>query len=86
MTEKPLGFNIGDLGRVLEDAVTPTRRRRTSTGRSTRSNDMDAALRRAVRAELADTSRAIRDLADEVARLRKSNDDLVAELARLARG
>ncbi len=45
MSEKPLGFDIGDLGKVLEDAVTPTRRRRTSTSRAGRTGDMDAALR-----------------------------------------
>ena len=88
MTDKPLGFNLDDLGKVLEDAVTPTKRRRTTTSRarSTSTNDMDAALRRAVRVELEDTNRAIRDLTDEVARLRKANDDLLARLARLAKG
>lgn len=88
MTDKPLGFNLNDLGKVLEDAVTPTKRRRTSTSRSrsSSSNDMDAALRRAVRVELEDTNRAIRDLTDEVTRLRKSNEDLLAKLARLAKG
>ncbi|MFN8628987.1 MAG: hypothetical protein U0838_01295 [Chloroflexota bacterium] len=88
MTDKPLGFNLTDLGKVLEDAVTPTKRRRTSStrGRSTSTSDMDAALRRAVRVELEDTNRAIKDLTAEVTRLRKSNEDLLAKLARLARG
>jgi phage-related tail protein len=87
MTDKPLGFNLNDLGKVLEGAVTPAKRRRTTTSRSSSSsNDMDAALRRAVRVELEDTNRAIKDLTDEVTRLRKSNEDLLAKLARLARG
>jgi hypothetical protein len=87
MTDKPMGFNLNDLGKVLEDAVTPTKRRSTSSrSRSTSSNDMDAALRRAVRVELEDTNRAIKDLTDEVARLRKSNEDLLTKLARLAKG
>ena len=47
---------------------------------------MDAALRRAVSVELEDTNRAIRELTDEVTRLRKSNENLVAKLARLAKG
>jgi hypothetical protein len=87
MTDKPMGFSINDLGKVLEDAVKPTRRRSTaSRSRSASSNDMDAALRRAVRVELEDTNRALRDLTDEVARLRTSNEALLAKLARLAKG
>ncbi len=87
MTDKPLGFNLNDLGKVLEGAVTPKTRRRTTTSRSsTSSSSMDAALRRAVRVELEDTNRAIKDLTAEVERLRTSNEDLLAKLAKLARG
>jgi hypothetical protein len=47
---------------------------------------MDAALRRAVRAELAGVERALKDLAVEVGKLRRSNDDLAARVARLSKG
>jgi hypothetical protein len=84
--DQPLGLNL-DIGKILRDATKPTRRRttrsRTTTSRS--SNDMDAAMRRAVRAELADVERALRQLADEVVRLRKSNEALADKVARLTR-
>jgi len=83
---KPLGFSI-DIGEILKD-VTGTRRRPTtrrprSTATRSSSTDMDAAVRRAVRAELVDVERALRLLADEVVRLRKANEALVAQVARL---
>ena len=81
---KPLGFSI-DIGEILKD-VTGTRRRttrRTSTRSS--STDMDAAVRRAVRAELADVGKALRQLADEVVRLRRANEVLADKIDRLTR-
>ncbi len=86
MGDEPLGFTLNDLGKVLEDAVTPTRRRRPAARSRASGGDMDAALRRAVRVELEETNRAIRDLRDEVAGLRRSNEALLAKLARLSRG
>jgi hypothetical protein len=84
--DQPLGLNL-DIGKILREATKPTRRRttrsRTTTSRS--SNDMDAAMRRAVRAELGDVERALRDLAEEVVRLRRANEDLAAKVARLTR-
>jgi ubiquinone biosynthesis protein UbiJ len=81
---KPLGFSI-DIGEILKD-VTGTRRRSTTRrSRSTTSNDMDAAVRRAVRAELADVGKALRQLADEVVRLRRANEALAAKIDRLTR-
>ena len=80
---KPVGFNI-DIGEILRDATKP-RRRRTST-RSTTSNDMDAALRRAVRVELAGVERALKDLAVEVGQLRGANDALTAKVSKLTKG
>jgi hypothetical protein len=85
--DEPLGFNL-DIGKILRDATTTPRKRstrRTTTSRST-SNDMDAALRRAVRVELEDVKDAIRDLAEEIVKLRRSNDELTAKVARLAKG
>jgi len=46
---------------------------------------MDAALRRAVRAELVDVERALKQLAEEVVRLRKANEALVTKIAKLTR-
>ena len=84
--DQPLGFNI-DLGDILEGVNKatrkPTRRRTTTTCRS--GTDMDAAVRRAVRAELVDVERALKQLAEEVVRLRKANEALAAKVARLAK-
>jgi hypothetical protein len=83
---KPLGFSI-DIGEILKEVTKPRRRSttrsRASTSRS--STDMDAAVRRAVRAELADVGRALRQLADEIVRLRKANEDLADKVSKLAR-
>jgi hypothetical protein len=84
---KPLGFSI-DIGEILKE-VTKPRRRTTTRSRSTTSRasstDMDAAVRRAVRAELADVGRALRQLADEIVRLRKANEDLADKVGKLPR-
>jgi hypothetical protein len=83
--DQPLGFSI-DIGEILKD-VTGTRRRTTRRrSTSSTSNDMDAALRRAVRVELADVERALKLLADEVVRLRRANEKLAAQVAKLAKG
>ena len=78
------GFSI-DIGEILKD-VTGTRRRTTRRRSSSSSrDDMDAALRRAVRVELADLERAVKLLADEVVRLRKANEALADRIDRLTR-
>jgi hypothetical protein len=86
--DEPLGFNI-DIGKILRDATTTKRktaRRRSSTTSGTSgSSDMDAAVRRAVRAELADVKRGLKALAEEVVRLRKANEDLADKVARSIR-
>ena len=83
--EQPLGLSI-DIGKILKDVTEPKRRTTRSRSTSSRSsNDMDAAMRRAVRAELGDVERALRDLADEVVRLRKAQEALAAKVAKLAR-
>jgi hypothetical protein len=76
---KPLGFSI-DIDEILKD-VAGSRRR--TTRRST--TDMDAALRRAVRAELVGVERALKSLATEVVRLRRANEDLADKVANLTR-
>lgn len=84
--DEPLGLSI-DIGKILKDVTAPPRRRTTrrrTTSSST--NDMDAAMRRAVRAELGDVERALRDIAEEVVRLRKANEALAEKVGRLARG
>ena len=78
---KPAGFSI-DIGDILREATKPRRRRRST---SSSSNDMDAALRRAVRVELADVERALKQLAEEVVRLLRANEDLADKIARLAK-
>jgi predicted nucleic acid-binding Zn-ribbon protein len=82
-SDEPQGFSL-DIEKILKD-VTGTRRR-TTRPRSTSSNDMDAAVRRAVRAELVEVERALKTLAEEVVRLRKSNEALAAKIAKLGRG
>jgi hypothetical protein len=92
-SNEPLGFSL-DIGKILRDATTPPKRPRKSTGsrgtttrRTTSgSSDMDAAMRRAVRAELDDVKRGLKDLAEEIVRLRRANEDLADKVARLARG
>ena len=82
--DEPRGFSI-DIGEILKD-VTGTRRRTTrSRSRSSSSNDMDAALRRAVRVELADVERSLKLLADEIVRLRRANEALANQVAKLAK-
>jgi phage-related tail protein len=82
---KPLGFSI-DIGEILKD-VAGTRRRTTTRRTTSRasSTDMDAAVRRAVRAELQDVGKALRQLADEIVRLRRANEDLADKVAKLTR-
>jgi hypothetical protein len=76
---KPVGFNL-DFDQVLRD-LTKTRRRRTRPA----TNDMDAAVRRAVRTEMDDVERTLKALVAEIARLRKANEDLLDKLDRLSR-
>jgi hypothetical protein len=82
-SDEPLGFSI-DIGKILKD-VAGTKRRTTRRSSSSSSNDMDAALRRAVRVELTGVERALKLLADEVVRLRKANEALAAQVAKLAK-
>lgn len=86
---RPLGFNL-DIGEILRGAEAATKRksttrRRTSSSATSGSGDMDAAVRRAVRAELKGVERALRELAEEVVRLRRANEDLADKVARLTR-
>ena len=82
--ENAHGFSI-DIGEILKD-VTGTKRRTTRRRSTTSSsNDMDAALRRAVRVELADVERSLKLLADEIVRLRKANEALADQVAKLRR-
>lgn len=74
------GFNI-DIGDILREATKPKRRR----PRAAATNDMDAAIRRAMRVELADVERALKELATEVVRLRRANEDLVDKITRFTR-
>ena len=82
------GFRI-DIGKILRDATASkprtTRRRSTTTSRSTSSGDMDDAVRRAVRAEIADVKRGLTALAQEVVRLRRANEDLAAKIDRFTK-
>jgi predicted nucleic acid-binding Zn-ribbon protein len=87
MTDNPI--DLDDIGKILGEVLKPSRRRTSSTRRksTTRarssSSTMDAAMRRAVRVELEDTNRAIRELTEEVARLRRANETLADKVARL---
>ena len=86
--DQPLGFDL-DIGKILRDVTTPTKRRTTTRRRTTStrsSSDMDDAVRRAVRAELADVKRGLKALAEEIVRLRRANEQLADEVARLRRG
>jgi len=85
--DQPLGLSI-DIGKILKDVTAPPKRRSTrSRSTSSRSsNDMDAAMRRAVRAELGDVERALRDLAEEVVRLRRAQEALADRVAKLGKG
>ena len=77
--DEPVGFNI-DIDKILRDTgLTKTRRRRPST------TTADAAIRRAVRAELAGVERALKTLAEEVVRLRRANEDLAERIVRLTK-
>ena len=83
--DQPLGLSI-DIGKILKDVTEPKRRTTRSRSTSTRSsNDMDAAMRRAVRAELGEVERALRDIAEEVVRLRKAQEALADKVAKLGR-
>jgi len=83
---QPLGFSI-DIGEILKEVTKPKRRatRRSSASRSAGAGDMDAAIRRAIRVELADVERALKQLAEEVVRLRRANQDLAEKVARALR-
>ena len=79
MPDEPVGFDI-DIGKILRDTgLTGTKRRRPS------STTADAAIRRAVRAELGGIERAVKTLATEVARLRRANEDLADKITRQAK-
>jgi len=78
---KPLGFSL-DIDEILKDVAGARRR---TTRRRTSTTDMDAALRRAVRAELVDVERALKSLATEVVRLRRANEDLADKVGKLTR-
>ena len=83
--DQPLGLSI-DIGKILKDVTEPKRRTTRSRSTTTRSsNDMDAAMRRAVRAELGEVERALRDIAEEVVRLRKAQEALADKVAKLGR-
>ena len=82
-SDEPRGFSL-DIDKILKD-VTGTRRRTTRSRSGTSSNDMDAALRRAVRVELGDVERSLKLLADEIVRLRKANEALAAAVAKLTK-
>ena len=76
MPDEPVGFDL-DIGKILRDTgLTGTRRRRASTSTA------DAAIRRAVRAELDGVERALKTLATEVVRLRKAQEDVADRLSR----
>ena len=82
-SDQPLGFNI-DIGEILRGATAPKRRtpRKSTTGVS---GAMDTVVRQAIRAEMKDVEQALRELATEVVRLRRANEDLAAKVAKLKR-
>ena len=81
-SDEPLGFNI-NIGDILKGATAPKRRtRRATTGVS---GAMDSVVRQAIRTEMKDVEKALRDLATEVVRLRRANEDLAARVAKLQR-
>ncbi len=80
MADEPAGFSI-DIGDILREATKPRRRTRARPA----TNDMDAALRRAVRVEVAGVERALKLLAEEVVRLRRANEDLADKITRLTK-
>ncbi len=82
--DEPRPFSI-DIGEILKDVAGTKRRTTRSRSRTSSSSDMDAALRRAVRAELADVERSLKLLADEVVRLRRANEDIASALKKLSR-
>ena len=79
---EPQGFSI-DIGEILKDVTKP--KRRTTRRSTSTSGDMDAAIRRAIRVELADVERALKQLAEEVVRLRRANEELAEKVARSLR-
>jgi len=79
MADEPVGFSL-DIDKILRDVGAGTRRRRRPA-----TNDTDAAIRRAVRAELVDVERALKSIATEVARLRRANEDLAEKIGRLTK-
>ena len=81
-SDEPQGFSI-DIGEILKEATKP--RRRTTRRSTSSAGDMDAAIRRAIRVELADVERAIKQLAEEVVRLRRANEQLADKVARSLR-
>ena len=81
---KPLGFSI-DIDKILKEVTKPRRRSTSRSSSTSSSGDMDAAVRRAVRAELADVGKALRQLADEVVRLRRANEVLATKIDKLSR-
>ncbi|HEV7811072.1 MAG TPA: hypothetical protein VGO64_10760 [Candidatus Limnocylindrales bacterium] len=81
--DEPRPFSI-DIGEILKD-VTGAKRRTTRSRSRASTSDMDAALRRAVRAELADVERSLKLLADEVVRLRRANETIAKALQKLSR-
>ena len=83
MADEPAGFSL-DIDKILRDTgITKPKRRRPRT--TTSSSSVDAAMRRAVRLELADVEKVLRTLAEEVGRLRRSNEDLVDKVTRLSK-
>jgi hypothetical protein len=79
MTNDPVGFNL-DFDQVLRDLTKP----RPAPARAA-TNDMDAAVRRAVRTEMDEVERTLKALVAEVARLRRSNEELADRIARLTK-